>query len=148
MTYNNACWISPDFEILDNGIESHITMVIKHPDWFGITIQEIESCYEKHNERMRKEGKAREEIILKLLDKNYIRVRLYPNKYWSVSAKEWNLHTKKALSIWANLAKDVKAVGKYMNVVISTHHLTIRDYTVEDLYLKKHLDNKNEVNSQ
>ena len=139
MTYNNACWINPNFDILDNGIESHISMVIKYPDYFGITADEIEACYEKHGERLRVEGKAREEIILKLLDKNYIRVRLYPKLYWSVSAKEWNEHTKKALKKWAAQAKDIKAIGKYMNVVVATHHLMIRDYTVDDLYLGKHL---------
>lgn len=139
MTYNNACWINPDFDILSNGIESHITMVIKNPDYFGVNSDEIEACYEKHGERLRVEGKAREEIILQLLDKNYIRVRLYPNKYWSVSAKEWNEHTKNALKVWADQAKDVKQIGKYMNVVVATHHLVVRDYTVDDLYLGEHI---------
>ena len=62
MVYNNACWISPDFDILDNGIESHIAMVIKHPEYFGITAHEIEACYKKHGERLRVEGKV--EVLL------------------------------------------------------------------------------------
>ncbi len=143
MTYSNAYWIFPNGEIRELGTESHISMVTKNPEDFGLSRVEIEACYRKHNETLWTEKKARGEIIFQLLDKGFIRVRLYPNKYWSVSAKEWSEHTKKALSKWANLAKNVKAVGKYMKVVISTHHLTIRDYTVEDLYLKKHLDNKN-----
>jgi len=31
------------------------------------------------------------------------------------------------------------SIVEYMNVVIATYQCTIRDYTVEDLYLKKHL---------
>ncbi len=148
MTYSNAYWLFPDGEIRELGTESHISMVTKNPEDFGLTREEIEACYKKHDEKLWTEKRAREEIIFQLLNKGFIRVRLYPNKYWSVSAKDWSDNTKISLVKWAEQARKVKAVGQYMNVVIATYQHTIRDYTVEDLYLKKHLDNKGEVNSQ
>ena len=139
MTYSNAYWIFPNGEIRELGTESHISLVTKNPEDFGLSLKEIEACYQKHHEMLWTEKKAREEIIFQLLDKGFIRVRLYPNKYWSVSAKDWGDDTKKLLVTWAELAKNNKAVGQYMNVVIATYHRTIREYTVEDLYLRKHL---------
>ena len=139
MTYSNAYWLFPDGEIRELGTESHISMVTKNPEDFGLSREEIEACYRKHNEKLWTEKKAREEIIFQLLDIGFIRIRLYPNKYWSVSAKDWSDYTKTSLEKWAAQAREVKAVGQYMNVVIATYQRTIRDYTVEDLYLRKHL---------
>ena len=141
MTYNNAYWIFPDGEIRKLGTDSHISMVIKKPQEFGLKRKQIEACYQKHNERLYSEKKAREEIILQLLDKGFIRVRLYPDKYWSVNAKDWSNDTKKLLAAWAEQAKTIKATGQYMNVVINTYQRRICNYTLADLYLRRHLRN-------
>ena len=129
MIYNNAYWIFPDGEIRKLGTDSHISMVIKKPQEFGLKREEIEACYHKHNEKLWTEKKARKEIIFQLLDKGFIRVRLYPSKYWSISAKDWSDYTKNLLAIWAEQAKTIQIVGHYMNVVISTYQRTIHDYT-------------------
>ena len=139
MTYSNAYWLFPNGEIRELGTESHISLVTKNPEDFGLSRKEIEACYQKHNEKLWTEKKAREEIIFQLLDKGFIRIRLYPNKYWSISAKDWGEDTKRLLVKWAETAKAIKIVGQYMNVVIATYDRTIRDYTVDDLCLGKHL---------
>jgi len=138
MTYSNAYWIFPNGEIHKLGTESHISMVTKHPENFGLNRKQIEACYKKHNEKLWTEKKAREEIIFQLLDNGFIRIRLYPSSHWSINAKDWSEDVKSRLAKWAEQAKEIKAVGRYINVVIATHQRSIRDYTVEDLYLKKH----------
>ena len=133
-----AYWITPDNEILDIGLGTHIDMVIKHPEFFGLTKEEITSIYQKYNELMGVEGKARYKIIMQLLTSGFIRIRLYPNKYWSVSVRNWDGRTKDVLSQWAEIAIKVKNAGQYMGTVISTQDQVIKDYTVKDLILNKH----------
>jgi len=138
MAYNKAYWITPDKEILDISVESHISFVTKYPELFDLTREEIETCYQKHAEKLWTEGKAREEIILQLLDKAFIRVRLYPRQYWSITANKWNGHTKTCLIKWAEQAKNFSSVGKYMNVRIAVLGKVICDYTVDDLFQARH----------
>ena len=85
------------------------------------------------------EDKARYKIIMQLLASGFIRIRLYPNKYWSISAQDWDSRTKEVLSQWAEIAQKVKNAGRYMDTVISTHEQVIKGYTVEDLILNKHI---------
>ncbi len=147
MSYKVAYWIHPEGEVVNISTDTHISWVIKQPEYFGLTTAAIEECYHRHDERMWTEGKAREEIILNLLDQGFIRVRLYPNRHWSVSANKWEAQTMQLLAKWAGVAREVQVVGKYMDVVIATHERVIRDYTVEDLYTKKHLIGVNSLSS-
>ena len=114
MLNSKAYWITPENEILDIGLGTHIEMIIKHPELFGLTKENISSIYQEHNELMGIEGKARYQIIMHLLANGFIRIRLYPNQYWSISASQWDKRTQKALSKWAKAAKDIKNAGKYM----------------------------------
>jgi hypothetical protein len=139
MAISVAYWINPYGKILDISNSKHITQVIRQPEKFGIRKDDVISTYKKYGEPVGVEGKAREELMLKILDKGFIRIRLYPNKYWSVNVKRWDRRTKKALSKWAEKAKDDKFAGKYMDVKIVTDNSVISDYNVNDLYLEKHL---------
>ena len=139
MLHSKAYWITPDNKILDIGLGTHIDMILKHPELFGLTKEKITSIYQEYNELMGVEGKARYQIIMQLIANGFIRIRLYPNKHWSISANSWDDQTKKILSQWAETAKHIKNAGRYMNTVISTPHQVIKDYTVEDIIiLNKH----------
>ena len=138
MLNSKAFWITTNGEILDIGLGTHIGFVIQNPEIFNLTKGEIVSAYHGHGELLGVEGRARYEIIMKLLANGFIRIRLYPNKYWSISANIWDSRTKKILSHWAKIAKEIKNSGRYMDIVISTHEQVIKDYTVEALFLNKH----------
>ena len=133
-----AQWINPYGKIIDLGPTKHIDAVISNPEKFMMSRDDIFSTYKKYGERVGQEGKAREEIIVNLLKKGFIRIRLY-NNYWSINVGRWTPQVKKALSKWAEKEKDNKWAGPDMPVVIDMPNRVIRDYTVKDLYYDKHL---------
>lgn len=55
--------------------KTHIDFVTENPEMFGLTLAEIQETYDKHGEKLRFEGKARDQIIYKLLQKGFVRVR-------------------------------------------------------------------------
>lgn len=78
MMDTRAFWISPEGYVMPVEL-SHISMVIRDPEKFGLTTQDIKAAYRKHNEPVGLEGKAREELIVALLGRGWIRVREYRN---------------------------------------------------------------------
>jgi hypothetical protein len=93
-------WISPDGEILtDSG--SHIEYVISNPDKFGLRRKYIEQIYAKYNEPLKQEGKARKELIFELVRRGWIRLRRYPNQYWSINVFQLNDEVRARLCKWA-----------------------------------------------
>ena len=97
-----AFWISPEGYIVHVDI-NHINTVIKYPAKFGYTKKRIESIYNKHNEKVGLEGQARRQIILALTRKGWIRLRKYPNRYWSVTLCELNDINKHFLRRWCEM---------------------------------------------
>jgi len=79
-----AYWISPSGKVIDVGT-NHIDVVIKNPQVFGLTPEKIKDAYEKHGEAMGSEGQAREELIIWLVKKGWVRVRRYRNDGYSVN---------------------------------------------------------------
>jgi len=67
-------YIAPSGDIIELNT-SHIDLVIKNPEKFLMTKEEIEKIYKKHNESMGLEGKAREEILSNLIKQGWIRIR-------------------------------------------------------------------------
>lgn len=76
MADERAFWISPTGTIYPVGI-SHIAEVIRCPERFGLERTYLEAVYRKHMEPMGLQGKAREEIVKALLERNWCRVREY-----------------------------------------------------------------------
>lgn len=76
--------------------EIHITYVINNPERFEITKEYINDIYNKYNENVGREGKAREEIIKKVSQNGWIRVRHYtrPRDYWSIQFDKFKLREK------------------------------------------------------
>lgn len=54
-------------------------MVISSPEKFGLTREYIEEQYEAYGEKIGTEGKARENIIRKLMFAGFTRIRKYGN---------------------------------------------------------------------
>lgn len=134
-----AYWINQRGKILDIGVGTHIDQVIKSPKSFGLTDRYIRGVYEKFGEPVSLEGKAREQIMQEIIKDGFIRIRLVQNRFWIINADRWTPKVKKALSVWAEDAKDVKGAGKFMPVKVVTNYETINKYDVNDLYYEKHL---------
>lgn len=114
-----AQWISPRGKLIDVGT-THIDMVIKNPNKFGFTIDQIKKIHKKHKEKLGSEGDAREEIIVDIIKQGWIRTRRYDRQsYWSVSIKSLDNKTKGFLWQWSKqLLKKKIEKDKYMTVQI------------------------------
>jgi len=116
-------FISPGGEIFPVR-ESHISAVLADPERFGLTPEEIRAVYAHHGEPVGVEGEARREILLQLISQGWIRIRRYPNRYWSVIAPSFTAAVKDRLQGWA--AKILRGTDgfrepdRYMPVRIST----------------------------
>lgn len=80
-----AFWLTPEYVIVPV-IISHIETVMDHPEIFQIPQEHIREVYRKHQEVVRTEGQARQEIIRSLVGQGFIRIRRYMHpEYWSVN---------------------------------------------------------------
>ncbi len=66
---------------------SHISLVISNPEKFSLNFEYIKTIYEKYDEKIGLEGRARQEILLHLIDQGFIRIRKYKN-HWKVNVKD------------------------------------------------------------
>lgn len=76
---------------------THIGMIMRSPDLFGLTLEEIREKHKAYGERMGREGKAREEIIRQVSEKGWIRVRKYVGRgaeYWSIQCDKYPLRKR------------------------------------------------------
>ena len=134
MAMTTAYWINRDAQMLEIPAIKHITAVVEQPEKFGLTKGYIEKKYAEYNEPVGLEGRARDDIIRIIVGMGFIRVRLY-RTHWSVTVHELNARTEVALGGWADVAKDNKQAGKYMNVKILELATDAKhNYTVESIY--------------
>lgn len=115
----SAFWITPQGKVIDCGAQKHIDFVCKEPRKFGMTEQEIQAVYDKHNEPYGFEGVAREEILLSVIRKGFIRIRKYRDM-WSINVVNWNHRTSKLLSDWAYEMLKGSNKERYMPIKISS----------------------------
>lgn len=150
MARSTLYWISPRGKIFKDSNTTHIRQVVANPKVFGVDKDWIESIYKKHNEPIGTEGDAREEILMVLFKKGYIRVRLYINKFWSITLYGFDRKAKKSLSAWAEEAKKDKSAGKFMDVKILDlkSDRMIDEYTVNDISHDEHLYENEELSDQ
>ena len=111
-----AYWINPYGQILNIGAGKHITQVTDAPEKFGVTREYLEAKFKEYGEPWGSEGKAREDIIKDIMKKGFIRIRLYPNRFWSIQTWDFNKRTRTALQKWAEEALEDPKAGKYMPV--------------------------------
>jgi hypothetical protein len=116
-------FISPRGEIFPVR-DSHIGTLISESEKFGLTRAEIEAAYLRHGERIGVEGEARKELLLQIIRLGWIRIRRYPNKYWSVTAASLTPVVQELLRDWARKMlsgiNGFKEADRYMPVKVST----------------------------
>ena len=78
-----AYWMDPTGKIIPVPLK-HINLISDNPKKFGLTKDYIADLYKKHNERPGQEGKAREEIMVGLMQKGWIRLRHHPKTEWMI----------------------------------------------------------------
>jgi len=100
MQHGRAFFLSPQGKLIR--VEtSHIGEVLRHPEEFGLTLEEIERAYQKHGEKIGMEGKAREEILSRIVAKGWIRIREYPDSHWSFTLRRLTSQEKGYLQDFA-----------------------------------------------
>ncbi len=117
-----AYWINPSGKVLAVDT-NHIDKVIKHPEKYNISKEEIEAIYKSENENVGVEGKAREKIIVDLIRQGWIRLRFYPRQaMWTANISRLNNRAKDCLHSWAsNLIQNSKRKDvKYDMINIDT----------------------------
>lgn len=95
-----AFWISPGGKIINVGV-THIHEIIRYPRKFGFDKEHIKKIYRENDEKIGTEGVARRKILLFLIDKGWIRIRKYGDKYWSINVKKISDKSKTYLRKWA-----------------------------------------------
>lgn len=103
----NAFFISPKGGIVPVP-ERHIVALIKEPELFGTTIGKLRLAYRRHKEQFGFEGHARNEIILDLLTKDWVRLRFFTR------AGSWRLQIHEELNdtLKKNILKFCREVDK------------------------------------
>jgi len=134
MLYRYGFFISPEGEII-RVKQSHIAYVIKHPDLFGLTAREITSTYQKHREQLGFEGRARHEILMKIIKDGWIRIRQY-KECWSITVNSLTPGARVQLKKWAHyIADNPAAPVKVLKVETNTEFGTC----IQDLAANRQL---------
>ncbi len=109
MNNTDAFWISPTGEAIPVSI-THIDIVVKNMTKFGLDKKQVEALYAKHDEPVGFEGKAREDIMIAIMEKNWIRLRYIPKRdMWTAQLRNFNKRKKEYLFDWCNKMVE----GKY-----------------------------------
>jgi len=99
-----AYWITPEGGVISVKT-THIGEIIRTPELFGLTIEEIRSIYEIYGEPIGLEGKAREEIMRKLILQGWIRIRWKPKEYSFTVQMIQSEKTETGFKNWLNTLK-------------------------------------------
>lgn len=84
----------------------HVYHIIDHPERFGLTERSVQDEYERSGERLRSEGKARDNLIGLAVRNGWIRVRHYVDRnrdYWSIQVDHYETRAPaiQAFIMWA-----------------------------------------------
>lgn len=103
-----AYWINPSGKILPiYADETHIDQVLKKPSAFGLDIDEIKALHKAEGEHLGDEGKAREKIIIDLINQGWIRIRHYPRKdMFSINVNKLSDKNKEYIYDWVVAMQD------------------------------------------
>jgi len=107
-----AYWISPRGEVMEPTMY-HIGSIVKKPKKFGESDATVKASFDKYGELVsdNSEGEARNEIIMRVMQRGFIRIRkhnLRRMQKWVVEL--WNMNNRKAafISNWARWMIDTK----------------------------------------
>ncbi|MBU1566852.1 MAG: hypothetical protein KJ630_14670 [Proteobacteria bacterium] len=99
-------WILLDGRIIAPD-SKHIIAVVNFPEIFGETAKSINATFSEYGEQSpssNHEGRARESILLRIIQKNNVRIRkhqLKRNQHWSIQLYELTQERKQSISKWA-----------------------------------------------
>lgn len=99
----------------------HINDVCEHYDVFGLTKEYIQSMYELFDEEWGSEGKAREQIMIELMEDGWIRVRESINREgtkWTIQFDNYNKRKKDIQEIVSRLLLDREDMKDYDSLVL------------------------------
>jgi len=111
-------WISPSGGIAEVD-DRHIITIMLEPKSFGLTKAYIDKVHKKHGEQLGTEGNAREEILTKLMDKGWIRLRYISREdVWFIQLSEKSeIPYKGRIKKWARVYIE-NAGNKWAEVTI------------------------------
>ncbi len=118
-----AYWITDKGKLIKPD-SRHIITVVKNPTKFGETDKTIQNTFDKHGEPVNTnmEGKAREEVLLRVIRRGNIRIRVNGTRnsqHWSIQLQKLTPKIEDILWFWANtVIKNGVAKDKYADVVI------------------------------
>ena len=133
---SNAYWISPRGVIYPVG-DNHISSVISSPETFGLTREQIDAAYAEEGERIGLEGKAREKIILDLVDKGWVRIRNYLRTGWVVNLNKMTRRAKDYLWHWASemiSSNQPKLSSVTIELPTGSESMSLEDISKDKLY--------------
>lgn len=133
-----AHWILPPDNIIVVSPATHIKTIIRMPETFGITREQIQNTYNKYNEPIGFEGKARIDIMIAVMKKGWIRTRFKKNS-WGVEAWAWNTSQTEALWKWSRRVTDNGQKDLYYSMYINSvkHNQRVLNAQVQDIFFKR-----------
>lgn len=112
---SNKYWIDPEGKLVEVS-DRHILEIIKQPTRFGMTKKWIDAQHKKHGERLGQEGEAREQILYKLMQQGWIRIRYIPrDDFWALQLDPDSGPWKDRVKAWAN--KMLKSGGEFYSAI-------------------------------
>ena len=135
MPQGEAYWISPHGKAIRVST-NHIRAVIGNPESYGYTKEKIEKIYKNHGEKVGTEGDAREEIVLDLVRRGWIRMRQYLGRsdYIALNVRDLGTKTIDRVTDFFEGWKGSKD-SKFATVVIASNLKTIRTTVAKILNL-------------
>lgn len=126
MMPDNAFWLLPWVRSGVGIIVStrHVLTIINNPEQFGETSISCKATFEKHGEQMQSnmEGLARNEIICRVLDRGFVRIRNNRKKhsqFWSIQAFRLTRSMNVVLWKWAIYVSKQAGRDRFCDVVIN-----------------------------
>ncbi len=118
-------WISPEGEIIP--IEEHpIKTMVKQPERFNYTIDEMQMLYAKYSDENEVEGEATKTIIVGLIEKGWSYCyRKDVNKDWQAEVYKLDKNTRFNLRSWASYMIEKKDLG--LDSQLKFHRLHKKD---------------------
>jgi CRISPR/Cas system-associated endonuclease/helicase Cas3 len=92
----------------------HIDYILDNPEKFYLTKEGIIKTHEKYGDKLGQEGKARDEIILNVVEDGWIRIRHYvrPKDYWSIQFDKFRFRESDLKSLIETLILKEKIMRK------------------------------------
>ncbi len=122
----------------------HIRYILDNPELFNLTSEVLQDWYKQNNEKIGQEGKTREQVIKKVAEDGWIRVRHYmrPRDMWSIQTYDAR-RDKKSIDnfiLWC-LNEGVMGMNDELHI-LSYKDGSMKDYSFMDGGVRTYLYEK------